>query len=215
MLSITATMDKTTTMETTNTDMAKTSVSKLSPPLFRFNLDDSIVQLISYFAKKHLLDDRKTYKAEWNIYYEKHYDVFSREIQRLTELGYNNKEPIKDKMFKAGRYYFRKKNLKGAKDREEVEEVEGENNNNHKKIRVDKNILCSFDKHICQMSSTNKIVSPEKSFENYCKNNISEITSEIMNIINTHHLSVSNITAKLKETYRNRYFNIIRKNASS
>ena len=205
-------------METlsSNTHTNISNSARVAPPLFRFKLDDSIVELISQFANKHQLDDRKTYKAEWNIYYESHHEAFSREIQRLTELGYNNKEPIKDKMFKAGRYYFRKKNFKGKKgniendnDDEEVEE------NTHKKIRMDKAVLDSFDKHICKMSSTNKILSPEKSFENYCKNNINEITNEIVNIVNIHNLSVSNINIKLKETYRNRYFNIIRKNVTS
>lgn len=217
------------------------------PPLFRFKLDDSIVELISHFAKIHMMDDRKTYKNEWNIYYENHREVFDREIQRLTELGYNNKEPIKDKMFKAGRYYFRKKTLhkespmllhkelpmhkespmlhkespmhkestvdylQDTREHDTSEGVVEQENSSHKKIRMDKNILCSFDKFLQQMSSSNKIVSPEKSFENYCRNHISEITTEIINIVNMHNLSASELNIKLKETYRNRYFNIIRK----
>jgi hypothetical protein len=205
-----------------------------APPTFRFKLDDSIVQLISCFAKTHMTDDRKTYKSEWKLYYEQNYDVFDREVHRLIELGYNNKEPIEDKMFKAGRYYFRKKNLISNKKEQEEEEEDAlendeeedddnknnninnninKNKNNNNKIRMDRTILTSFDTHICQMPSTGKIVSPEKSYENYCKTTITEITSEIMNIYNTHHLSVSDINAKLKETYRNRYFNIIRKNS--
>ena len=214
-------------------EVSGAAIVSAKPPLFRFKLDDSIVELISYFAKNHMMDDRKTYKTEWNIYYESHREVFDREIQRLTELGYNNKEPIKDKLFKAGRYYFRKKNLSGddvggisnkhyndddtdhynIKQEEEYEYEKRENivHHHHKKIRMDKNILSSFDKHISQMSNMNKIQSPDKSFENYCKNNINEIANEIVNIINKHDLSVTHMNIKLKETYRNRYFNIIRK----
>lgn len=187
-------------------------------PTFRFKLDDSIVLLISCFAEKHVFDDRKTYKSEWKLYYEDHYDVFSREIQRLIDLGYDKKESIEEKLFKAGRYYFRKKNLnKTINEIEEIKTINEIEEDTHKKIRMDKIILNSFDKHISHMSSSsvnNKIVSPEKSFENYCKTNIEEITTEIMSIINSHNLSVSEITKKLKETYRNRYFNIIRKNAN-
>lgn len=204
-------------MDNTNCSQTQTQPKqehKESPPTFRFKLDDSIVLLISYFAKKHMSDDRKTYKLEWKRYYDENYDVFSREIQRLIELGYNNKEPIEDKMFKAGRYYFRKKNLSLNKEEEEEDVDEDEDqDNNHKKLRMDKAILTSFDNHICQMSSTGKIASPEKSYENYCKTTITEITSEIMTIYNNHNLSVGEINAKLKETYRNRYFNIIRKNS--
>ena len=197
------------------------TVQKISPPIFRFKLDDTIVSLISYFSETHMMDDRKKYKSEWKLYYEKHYEIFSREIQRLIDLGYNNKEPIEDKMFKAGRYYFRKKNLnlnkKEKKEEEEGEKQEKENVKKkitiRKKIRMDRNILNSFDNHIGLMYSTSEIVSPEKSFENYCKTTIVEITSEIMNIYNNHNLSVSEINAKLKETYRIRYFNIIRKNS--
>jgi hypothetical protein len=208
--------DKQTQAPKEQTQQAPKEQAEKQPPTFRFKLDDTIVLLISCFAEKHMLDDRKTYKSEWKLYYEQHYDAFSREIQRLVCLGYNNKEPIEDKIFKAGRYYFRKKNLHLIrKEKEKEKEKEDEEEEHNKKIRTDKTILASFDKHICQMASTNKIVSPEKGFENYCKTTIEEITGEIMNIYNTHHLAASDISSKLKETYRNRYFNIIRKKTSS
>jgi hypothetical protein len=66
---------------------------------------------LSEFSKVHQFDDRHTYKKEWMKWSQRENIAEAIEIEkrRLEENGYNG--DIDDKMFKAGRYYFRKKNI--------------------------------------------------------------------------------------------------------
>jgi len=66
---------------------------------------------LSCFSKVHQYDDRHAYKSEWTKWtqQEEIAQAIDVEKRRLQENGY--KGDIEDKMFKAGRYYFRKKTL--------------------------------------------------------------------------------------------------------
>ena len=83
------------------------------PSIFRFKLKEEIINLINKFAIIHQNDDRKTYKQEWSKWFIENNVVLGEEISRLTRLGYFGN--IEYKIFNAGRYYFRKKELKGKK----------------------------------------------------------------------------------------------------
>jgi ribosomal protein L17 len=70
---------------------------------------------VSGFSKVHQYDDRHTYKSEWAKWTQLE-DIaltIDAETRRLQENGYVG--DISDKMFKAGRYYFRKKTLSAAR----------------------------------------------------------------------------------------------------
>ena len=75
--------------------------------VYRYKLDPSIIELVQHFAKLHQYDDRKDYKEAWQEYIDTHKDQIEREKTRLSSLGYEG--DIYDKMFKSGRYYYRKK----------------------------------------------------------------------------------------------------------
>jgi hypothetical protein len=64
---------------------------------------------LSRFSKVHQYDDRPTYKSEWQKWTNQEEIAQTMEVEkrRLQENGYIG--DIDDKMFKAGRYYFRKK----------------------------------------------------------------------------------------------------------
>jgi len=64
---------------------------------------------LSRFSKVHQYDDRQTYKSEWQKWTSQAEIAEAMEVERrrLQENGYTG--DIDDKMFKAGRYYFRKK----------------------------------------------------------------------------------------------------------
>jgi hypothetical protein len=89
------TMDSTTTIKTYRHEFSKEFMAELSR-----------------FSKVHQYDDRHTYKSEWQkwINQEKIAQAMDYEKRRLQENGYIG--DIDDKMFKAGRYYFRKKTTK-------------------------------------------------------------------------------------------------------
>jgi hypothetical protein len=75
--------------------------------ILRFNFTEDIMNRIAYFAKLHQFEDRHAYKTNWNRWCEEQQLIVDVEIRRLTDNGYEG--DVKEKMYKAGRYYFRKK----------------------------------------------------------------------------------------------------------
>ena len=78
--------------------------------VYRYKFTDSIVAMLTAFAKLHAHDDRHAYREAWNDWWEMNIEVLETEARRLYSLGYEG--DVQDKMFKAGRYYFRAKNPK-------------------------------------------------------------------------------------------------------
>jgi hypothetical protein len=78
---------------------------------YRFEFSKDFIDELSRFSKVHQFDERRTYKEAWQKWKSNPEisDVISGEIRRLNENGY--KGNIEDKMFKSGRYYFRKKSI--------------------------------------------------------------------------------------------------------
>lgn len=76
---------------------------------YRHEFGKEFMADLSLFAKVHQFDDRHTYKSEWAKWTQQYNIAQAMEMEkrRLEENGY--KGDIDDKMFKAGRYYFRKK----------------------------------------------------------------------------------------------------------
>jgi hypothetical protein len=99
---------------------------------YRHEFSKEFMAKLAEFSKVHQYDDRHTYKNEWTKWIqqeeiERSIDV---EKRRLQENGY--KGDVNDKMFKAGRYYFRKKTFSSASAaaqataQAQVEEAEAE-----------------------------------------------------------------------------------------
>ena len=76
---------------------------------YRHEFSKEFMADLAYFSKVHQFDDRHTYKNEWMKWTQQDNIAQAMEIEkrRLEENGY--KGDVEDKMFKAGRYYFRKK----------------------------------------------------------------------------------------------------------
>jgi hypothetical protein len=74
---------------------------------YRFKLAEPIMAIITQFAQTHQYDDRKIYKEAWLRWLNNNHGLVEEEIKRLIQEGYPG--DVADKMFKAGRYYFRKK----------------------------------------------------------------------------------------------------------
>ena len=107
--------------------MAQTQSKKT----FRFEFSQDVIELIERFAIVHQYDERKSYKEHWNNWYTENKEAMEKEIERINAIGYVG--DVKDKMFKAGRYYFRKKNIK--KEEPEQIKMETTESNNEKKRR--------------------------------------------------------------------------------
>lgn len=83
---------------------------------YRHEFGKEFMADLSRFSKVHQFDDRHTYKSEWAKWAQQYNIAQAMEMEkrRLEENGY--KGDIDDKMFKAGRYYFRKKTTAAAEE---------------------------------------------------------------------------------------------------
>ena len=150
-----------------------------STSIYRFEFNKDFIKLLNEFAVIHQYDDRKIYKEFWAKWIEENHSDVNDEITRLGRLGYEG--DIIDKMFKAGRYYFRKKNLNKGKGKGKGV---GENNGNDKKkerrnyITMNHDVLCAMDTHI-NLFMKQKGFTPASGYIDFCTSNVPLLTEEI------------------------------------
>ena len=162
--------------------------------IYRFKLSENVTDMVTEFAKVHQFDDRKTYKTAWEEWCENNNEPINREIRRLCDLGYEG--DVLDKMYKAGRYYFRTKNLTEKKEPKQRRAY----------ISMNNEILEAMDEHIKQNANDNEY-SPASGFDSFCEISKNILAAEIMRICEEHpNINTKTITKKFKKTYKNRYY---------
>lgn len=169
--------------------------------ILRFKLSNNVMESINQFAIKNKSLDRKMYKEEWNKWMELNERIVNEEIKRMNNLGYN--ECVKDKMFKAGRYYFRKKAPQAMKAHAHEEAAY-----KRQYIKLTSDMLDSIDSHI-KRNIMNKDYTPANGHKQFCLNNI-DILREEKKLIDMN--NIDEFLEKIKKTYKNRYFIINKKN---
>ena len=171
---------------------------KIEAQIYRFKLSPHIVDLIADFSKIHEYDHRTDYKKAWEEWYNNN-DEVKREEERLKSLNYEG--DINQKMYKAGRYYFRKKQTKEKKD-------EPQKRNTY--ISMDSAILEQMDRHIINNINEDWYY-PAEGYEHFCKINKDDIAIEVKRLLsNNDNLNDESIKNKIKKTYKNRYYLISR-----
>jgi hypothetical protein len=167
--------------------------------IFRFNFSEEILEKLTYFSKIHKLDDRHSFKSAWKQWLIEHDSMVLIETKRLINLGYDGN--IIEKMFFSVRYYLRKK--KGP--REEPKEK-------CKNISTNHILINEIDKHIME-NIHNSDYKPATGFRAFCQNNLELYKNEATRLIQDYNMRESgSIHNKIKKTYKNRYYIIIRKN---
>ncbi len=177
--------------------------------IFRFKLSDEIMLLITQFAKMHQYDDRHSYKEAWEDWYTVQQDVLEREVSRLEQLGY--KGDVLDKMFKAGRYYFREKKqvVEVARANEVGANEVGKKTTDKKKrkyIVMNPEVILAMDQHL-KNAMKQPDFKPAKDFVQFCEQNLEMLRREITSL-KEQDIEGDQIAAKIKKTYKNRYFNL-------
>lgn len=178
---------------------------------FRFDFSPRVVSEIAEFAEQHMDDHRKEYKDAWGPWCEEHKDMIAGEILRLKQTGYDGN--ITDKMYKAGRYYFRKKSKKARA----AEAVRGPNEEGTQEpakkkrmyITVKPDTLLHIDAHINQHKQDNDF-SPKTGYEKFLKARDEIVLSESENLKRKFEMSDADVRNKIKKTYKNRYYIITR-----
>lgn len=172
----------------------QTSVTKIS--IYRYKFTDEVMNEISQFAKVHQYDDRHSYKEAWQEWIDINDDMICNEIRRLKELGYD--KDIVDKMFKAGRYYFRKKSntKKPAAKRREY-------------IPISQEILDAMDVHI-RMNIPNSDYTPATGYDDFCESYRNLLSKVINSLVKQYSIRGLELANKIKKTYKNRYYVVTR-----
>ena len=211
---------------------ASNANNKPESKIFRYKFSDDIIALISDFSKLHKLDDRKIYKDNWNTWVQTNEELIKQEVERLRGIGFDG--DVVDKMFKAGRYYFREKKNKNKdknknEDKKTQEEVDAAADAadaaadsadaaadsdaaaaavKKKRSYVSSNpdFIKAIDKHI-HLTIQEPNFKPQHSFTEFVKENKDILQIEVRrlcSIINNG--THKQIMTKLKKTFNNRYF---------
>ena len=194
--------------------------------IFRYKLSDNIMSLITQFAKIHQYDDRHSYKDAWlNQWLNDYGELVEREISRLEQLGY--KGDVVDKMFKAGRYYFREKESLEKKKNKNTSEAGDDNNagadasgadaseageerEEEKPQRtycvMNADVIKAMDKHLLSIMKEPKF-KPANGYKQFCEQHMDILRQEIARLIQVDAMMTSEKMAeKIKKTYKNRYY---------
>ena len=166
------------------------------PGIFRFKFTKDFTDVLFEFAQLHRFDNRIIFKEAWTLWIEENHTIVDDEISYLKGNGYEGS--IIDKMYKSARYYFRKKNPEKSEPKER-----------RRYVNVDINIIVSMDSHIIEWCRR-KDFKPANAFSNFCEQCKSELEAEVLRLYSEENIPEKDIPTKLKKTYKNRYYQIIK-----
>jgi hypothetical protein len=212
--------------------MSKTIVSLKT---HRYEFSEPTIAQLSYFTQMHKYDERKTFKESWIKWIETDEvaEMIASETKTLMDAGFSG--DVVDKMFKAVRYYFRKKPMDTDEKKEQLPRK--------KYVGFTGNILTAMDADIIKRIKDNIVsdvwsheysssspehqivgdnnniikkryksnVSPDKSFADFYATHTDTITSEIVLLLEVSDMDEESIQYKIKKTYKNRYQTIRKK----
>jgi hypothetical protein len=165
--------------------------------IFRFKFTEDFMKELFKFSKIHQYDERKDFKEAWIIWIDENSELVDSEMQRLIMLRYEG--DIINKMFKSARYYFRKKSV-----------VRIEPKQRRPYITVNPELLEAMDNHVKDNIGKDGY-QPKTGFVSFCKENETVLKQTITKIFEQGIKNTEIIQDKLKKTYKNRYFILIRK----
>jgi len=169
--------------------------NEMKSKIFRYKLSDEIMENIAQFAKIHQFDDRHMYKEAWTRWLAAEQDNVEREVARLRNLDYHG--DILDKMFKAGRYYFREK-VAIKKEESKKDKPKREY------IVMDPVIIQAMDCHLRGLIN-NRNFKPAVAYDEFCDEQVALLRLEIRRLM-VQNISGEKMSEKFKKTYKNRYF---------
>jgi hypothetical protein len=174
------------------------NVNDLDVSIFRFKFTDGVMEHLNQFAKIHQYDDRHAFKEAWTTWLDENDEAVADEVNRLENLGYEG--DILDKMFKSARYYYRKKSTekKAPKERRQY-------------VSVTRELLDAMDSQIKKAIVGDSSFKPQNGFIDFCTSNREVLQEAVAKLCESGITSSQDIQTKVKKTYKNRYFMIVRK----
>ena len=166
------------------------------PSTFRFKFTPEFAEIMFAFAQLHRFDNRHDFKEAWTKWTTENAEAIASESKYLQSNGYTGS--VNDKMYKSARYYFRKK---------KTEKTEPKKRRRY--VSVDSEIISTMDDHIMDWCRR-KDFKPATAFSNFCENNRNQLEKEVLRLYSEENLPEKDIPTKLKKTYKNRYFQIVK-----
>lgn len=166
---------------------------------YRFKFCDSITSILNEFSKLHIHEDREDYNHNWELWLLENYDIIKREQSRLLGLGYEG--DINQKLYKSARYYYSKKkqNYFDTNQKQKRRQY----------VSVSSEFLQAIDNHINNIVKISSL-SPAEGYEDFCKKNQILLSTEIITMSEENDFDKIYISSKLKKTYKNRYFYLLK-----
>jgi hypothetical protein len=178
--------------------------------IFRFKLSHDVSGALELFTNAHRFNLRNEIKIAWREWCDSNDILIQNETRRLENLGYTGN--IVKKMWTSVRYYHMKKVNKticGIVDGERVTGSANEEKTRRKYITYDdKTFLALIDQHI-EKHHTNDTFTPARGYDMFLESYHTNINTVIKVLIDKG-LSKDDVDFKLKKTYKNRYFNIVK-----
>ena len=166
----------------------------MTQPIYRFKFAPNFQLALEVFANTHRFDDISHFRKSWDRWCDANTSLIEEEERRLKILGY--KKIISIKMYKSVRYYFKNKSLTKKKPIKR-----------RVYISLRSELLEDMSRHITMLISEDS-KKPAYAYNNFIGNSEynTHLHSEEQRLIKEFNMSEVEIEAKIKKTYKNRYF---------
>jgi hypothetical protein len=163
------------------------------PSIYRYKFTEEMMNNLTEFAGTHRFDEIPIFREQWARWYTRNKTSIDEENAHLIKIGYTG--DIHEKMYKTVRYYLKNKSVEKKEPKKR-----------RKYIQVDKDILNIMDSHISNFGIT-KNIKPAFAYNNFMSLSeySNELTNEITRLMELG-LNEPEADAKIKKTYKNRYF---------
>jgi len=161
--------------------------------IYRFKFSPKFLEYLRDFSRIHRFDTACGFKDNWEIWCDENKDIIEEESNKLKEKGYDGKVLVK--MYKSARYYFKTKSNKKS------EPVKRRNY-----IGLDSDFRDVMDNHIANVCARREM-KPADGFVNFMDEEkyVDKINTETVRL-KSYNFEQEEIFAKMKKTYKNRYF---------
>lgn len=182
--------------------------------VYRFKFSTAVVKEITIFLRIHQYDDRGTYKEAWDNWVQENSNLIQKEKERLEKLGY--KGDILDKLYKSGRYYFRKKSLRSGEKSKPKKRRPYISMNRYVLNLIDNDIqtLMRPDDGGGGSKATVGYFKPANAYNTFYEKNQEELKIEIKRLQDEHKLNKEDAVSKMKKTYKNQYFSMMKRESA-
>lgn len=161
--------------------------------IYRFKFSPKFLEYLRDFSRIHRFDTPGCFKDNWEIWCDENKDIIEEESNKLKVQGYDGKVLVK--MYKSARYYFKTKSNKKS------EPVKRRNY-----IGLDSEFRDLMDNHIENICARREM-KPADGFVNFMDEEkyVDKINIETVRL-KSYNFKQEEIFAKMKKTYKNRYF---------